>query len=107
MKGELPGGKTCFGRLATSCNVERPLSFSSLFLVPVDFDPSTRAPAMAGTHSLGIPPENRGVVLRASEASRRATDVVPRACGELHKSGLCDISSHDLESEEPIIEALE
>ena len=26
-------------------------------------DPSTRAPAMAGGHSLGIPPENRGVVL--------------------------------------------
>ena len=40
-------------------------------------------------------------------ASRRATDVVPGACGGLHNSGLCDITSHDLESQEPVIEALE
>ena len=29
--------------------------------VEILLDPSTRAPAMAGGHSLGIPPENRGV----------------------------------------------
>src|SRR3990172_1756294 len=34
------------------------------------FDPSTRAPAMAGDHSLGIPPENRGVVLSERSESK-------------------------------------
>jgi len=38
-----------------------------------DLDPSTRSPAMAGDHSLGIPPGNRGVVL--SERSESKGDV--------------------------------
>ena len=33
-------------------------------------DPSTRAPAMAGRPSLGIPPENRGVVLSERSESK-------------------------------------
>jgi 2-polyprenyl-6-methoxyphenol hydroxylase-like FAD-dependent oxidoreductase len=33
-------------------------------------DPSTRPPAMAGGHSLGIPPENRGVVLSERSESK-------------------------------------
>jgi len=60
---------------------------------------------MAGTHSLGIPPENRGVVLSERSESKGDGRGAPGLRG-VHKSGLCDISSHDLESQEGIIEAL-
>jgi secondary thiamine-phosphate synthase enzyme len=39
-------------------------------IVLLDFDPSTRAPGMAGSHSLGIPPANRGVVLSERSESK-------------------------------------
>lgn len=38
-----------------------PLAAAFEILEQVEIDPSTRAPAMAGGHSLGIPPQSRGV----------------------------------------------
>ena len=46
----------CLGFLAGSCCPH--------------YDPSTRAPALAGGHSLGISPENRGVVLSERSESK-------------------------------------
>ena len=47
-------------------------------------DPSTRVPAMAGSHSLGIPPENRGVVLSERSESKDDGSGAPGLPGGLH-----------------------
>ena len=47
-------------------------------------DPSTRAPATAGGHSLGIPPETRGVVLSERSESKDLGSGVPGLPGWLH-----------------------
>ena len=52
-----------------------------------DIDPSTRAPAMAGGHSLGIPPENRGVVLSERSGSKDDGSGAPGLPGMLHGYG--------------------
>ena len=49
-----------------------------------DFDPSTRAPAMDGDHSLGVPPENRGVVLSERSESKDDAPNAPGLPGGLH-----------------------
>ena len=47
-------------------------------------DPSTRTPAMAGVQSLGIPPENRGVVLSERSESKGDGSGAPSLLGGLH-----------------------
>jgi 3-deoxy-D-manno-octulosonic-acid transferase len=47
-------------------------------------DPSTRTPAMAGGQSLGIPPENRGVVLSERSESKGDGSGAPGLLGGLH-----------------------
>jgi len=47
-------------------------------------DSSTRTPAMAGVHSLGIPPDNRGVVLSERSESKGDGTGAPSLIGGLH-----------------------
>ncbi len=54
----------------------------------MNFDPSTRAPAMAGCYSLGIPPENRGVVLSERSESKGGGRGAPGLPVGLHKEKL-------------------
>ena len=50
------------------------------------FDPSTRPPAMAGGHPLGIPPENRGPVLSKRSESKDVEDGATGLPAGLHPS---------------------
>jgi N-carbamoylputrescine amidase len=50
-------------------------------------DPSTRSPAMTGNASLGIPPENRGVVLSERSESKDDGNGTPGLPGGLDKTG--------------------
>jgi hypothetical protein len=52
---------------------------------PVVIDPSTGPPAMAGGHSLGIAPENRGVVLSERRESKDDGSGAPGLPGGLHE----------------------
>jgi DNA polymerase-3 subunit alpha len=63
-------------------------------------DPSTRAPAMAGGHSLGIPPGSRGVVLSERSESKGDGTVASGLPGGLHRVHLyvreSEVSSDEL-----------
>jgi 2,3-dihydroxybenzoate-AMP ligase/mycobactin salicyl-AMP ligase len=57
----------------------------------LEYDPSTRAPA--GGHSLGIPPESRGVVLSERSESKGDGSGAPGLSGGLHSTDDYDLRS--------------
>ncbi len=63
-------------RVDKICQVERDLG--------TQIDPSTRAPATVWEHSLGIAPDNRGVVLSERSESKDLGSGVPGLPGGLH-----------------------
>lgn len=63
-------------------------------------DPSTRAPAQAGGHSLGIPRENRGVVLSEQSESKGDESGAPGLPEGLHNGGAANNRTAELYAEQ-------
>ncbi|MBI2366080.1 MAG: DNA polymerase III subunit gamma/tau [Deltaproteobacteria bacterium] len=71
----------------TAAPVQPAAAPSAKFEAGISGDPSTQAPAMAGGHALGIPPENRGPVLSKRSESKGVESGASGLPGGLHNDG--------------------